>query len=323
MKTGMRARPSVRMRPHRRVPQLVRKKSLWGEIVRHKWCYIFLLPSVVMYIGFALWPYLATWYFSLFKWSGDGWPVNFVGWQNYIEILKDKYFWNAFGNTFYYAVVQTIIKLPLALLLALILNSKKLGGSSVYRAVFFLPVVTTTAIIGIVMTFIFNPYSGAVNNFLLSLGLLNRPVEWLGVETAMMVVILVSVWQMTGQYMVYWLAGLQSIPQELHEVAAVDGANGFKRLWFVTLPLLKPVAVIITLFGLVYALRVFDLVMVMTAGGPDYATDVVATYIYRYAFSGETLPRYGFSSAAAAIFSTILIIIAVGQRLLTRHVRED
>ncbi len=298
--------------------------SLLKQIIEHRWCYLFILPMAIMFTGFVIWPIIASGYFSLFDWNGIGWPTQFIGLSNFKELIKDHYFWNAFNNTYIYAIFQTVVKLPVALILAVILNNASLKGTTFYRTLYFLPVVTTTAIIGIIFTFILNPYSGALNNILLGLRVIGRPVDWLGVNsTAFVVLILIGAWQKLGQYMIYWLAGLQSIPEELYEAAKIDGASSSKTFLHITLPLLKPVGAIILLLGFVNSLRVFDLVLTLTGGGPNFATEMMGVFVYRNAFSAESnVPRMSYACAAGLLFGISLIIVAVLQSGITKKIRE-
>ncbi|MGE5607467.1 MAG: carbohydrate ABC transporter permease [Bacteroidota bacterium] len=302
-----------------------RPDSVIGRIVTYRWCYLFILPMMIMFFCFTLWPVIARGYFALFDWNGVGWPSKFVGLSNFIELIRDHYFWNAFKNTYLYAIIQTAIKLPIALVLAVLLNNPRLKGASFYRAVYFLPVVTTTAIIGIIFTFILNPYSGALNNILIPLKIIKQPVDWLGVGgTAFVAVIIVGAWQKIGQYMIYWLAGLQSIPEELYEAAKIDGANSAQIFRHITFPLLKPIGVVILILGFANSLRVFDLVMTMTGGGPNFATDMMQTYVYRNAFSVESgIPRMSYASAASLLFGFSLIVIALLQSGITKKIKDS
>ncbi len=284
----------------------------------YMWCYIFLLPTIIMYLLFSLWPMIATFYFSLFHWDGVGWPKDYIGLQNYSTLVHDPYFWNAFKNTFFYAIVQNLIKLPLALIIAIILNNSKLKGRTLYRVLIFLPVVTPTAVIGLVFRLLLNPFFGPVNGILQNLHLITQPIDWLGPSLAMWTIIIVSTWQVFGRYMIYWMAGLQTIPNELYEAASIDGANSVQRFLYITLPMLKKIAVVITLFGFVFALRVFDFVKVMTDGGPSFRTDVVSTYIYRLAFEDSNI-RIGFASAVAMFFVMVLVSIGIVQQIIRRR----
>jgi multiple sugar transport system permease protein len=173
--------------------------------------------------------------------------------------------------------------------------------------------VSSTAIIGIVMTFVLNPWNGPINQMLVSTGIVSRPIDFLGTPgLALFILIVVEVWHYAGQYIVYWLAGLQSIPSELYDAAQVDGANATQTFLRITIPALKPVIIIVTLLGIVMSLRVFDIVMAMTSGGPAYSTDVIGTFIYRNAF-GTSSPRIGYSSAVAVLFGLLIMTVGVFQ----------
>ena len=278
------------------------------------WIFLFMLPTMVVFLLFILWPIIASIYYSFFQWNGIGeWPSYFIGLRNYKDLIGDPHFWNSFKNTVIFVVVNNLIKLPLTLIIAYMLNNPRLKYSNLYRTGLFLPMVSSTAIIGIVMTFILNPWNGPLNKMLLSIGLLERPVDWLGnINLALLVVILVEVWHYSGQYIIYWLAGLQTIPKELYEAAEVDGANSVQSFLFVTIPALKPIIIIVTLLGIVMSLRVFDIVMAMTGGGPAFSTDVIGTFIYRNAF-GTATPRIGYSSAVAVLFGALIMVVGTLQ----------
>lgn len=295
----------------------------FGRRVRDNiWCYIFIAPAVIFYLLFTAWPMVASWYYSFFDWRGIGVPTEFVGLENFIEVTSNPHFWQAFLRTFQFMIGLVALNLPLTLLMAVVLNNPRLKGAGIYRVIFFLPVVTTTAIVGIVMTYIFSPFNGVLNTALIKIGLLDRPIHWLGqAGTALLTIVIVAVWKGFGTNMLYWLAGLQSIPQELYEAAKVDGASGFQAFWFVTLPMLKPVATVITLLTVTGALRVFDLIKVMTNGGPFFATETVSLFIYRYAFG--TSSRIGFASAAGIFFGLAAMLLSGLQMVLVRRAQTE
>lgn len=277
------------------------------------WCYIFILPQIIMYLVFTMWPILASYYFGFFNWNGIGWPTEFIGFQNFVEVLKDSYFWSAFKNSMIYTVGLVVIVVPTSLIVAIILNSPKLKFAVFFRTMFFLPVVLTMAIIGIIMKNIFAFEGGFLNSVLEKVGLIDEPINWLGTTSlAMVALIMVGVWKGFGIKVIYWLAGLQTLPKELYEAAKVDGANIFQQFYYITLPLLIPFLVVITFFQTVWAFNVFDLVKTFTNGGPFFGTDVVPLYIYRYAFEIEGgLPRMGFASAAGIVYGLATMIISI------------
>ncbi|TDF99876.1 sugar ABC transporter permease [Paenibacillus piri] len=265
-----------------------------------------------MFIVFTLYPILMSYVYSFYRWNGYGPLEEFIGFDNFIETVYDPVFWNAFKNNFIFMVVLVCVQVPLALVLALILNASWLKGSAFYRAIYFLPVVTTTAVVGLVMRFIFGAYKGLVNEVLIKLGLLDKPVDWIGsIDTALLIVIIVGIWKSFGMKMIYWLAGLQSLPKEIYEAAKVDGATAFHQFRFITIPLLLPVGSVILLLSAVNALHVFDLVKAMTEGGPAFATDMVDLYIYRYAFSSAGEARVGFASSAGIFYGIAVLFISL------------
>ncbi|XHU85473.1 sugar ABC transporter permease [Peribacillus muralis] len=287
---------------------------------QYLFCYLFLLPQTVLYLLFTVWPVIASFYYSFFNWSGVGSPEDFVGFRNFMEVVKDSFFWNAFQNSFIYTIALVAIVVPASLIVAMILNSPKLKGAVFFRTLFFLPVVLTMAIVGIVMNKIFASENGLINEVLMNLGLLQTPIDWLGkTGTAMIALILVGVWKGFGIKVIYWLAGLQTLPAELYEAAKIDGANPIQQFRYITLPMLIPFLVIIIFFQTVWAFNVFDLVKTFTNGGPFFGTDVVPLYIYRYAFEVEGgLPRMGYASATGIVYGLATMVISIGLGLLVR-----
>ena len=279
---------------------------------RWLWCYLFLLPQIILYLTFTLYPMVMSYVYAFFDWSGIGaFHHDYVGFENFIETLTDPLFWNAFKNSFIFMGSIVVIQVPLALLLALLLSASWLKGATVYRTLYFLPVVTTTAVVGLVMRFIFGAYKGLVNEILMAIGLLDKPIDWLGsVDTALIIVILVGVWKYFGIKLIYWLAGIAALPKDLYEAAKVDGATAFQSFRYITIPLLIPVGAVIVLLSAVNALHVFDLVQSMTGGGPSFSTDMVDVYIYRYAFGGGGESRVGFASAAGVIYGLAIVLVS-------------
>jgi len=286
------------------------------------WCYLFVLPGLALAVLFTFWPLAAAWYYSFQEWSGFTKDMDFVGLANYVRLIMDAQFWNAFAHSFLFMIVTVPVRLVLALVLAIVLNDRLFRMATFFRTVFFLPVVTTTAIVGLVMTFVLDPSSGPVNHVLLALGVVDAPVGFLtDPHLAMPTVMATSVWKFFGISLVYWLAALQSIPAELYEAARIDGASGLRMHLTITAPLLKVYAVVIVVITAANTLRIFDLVQTMTGGGPYFATEVIEVYIYRTAFSvlGGGVPQLGLASAAGVFFGVTVMIIALLQVGATRR----
>ncbi|GAB4566540.1 MAG: sugar ABC transporter permease [Anaerolineae bacterium] len=274
------------------------------------WITLFLAPFLILYGAFTVWPLAATVYYSFFDWDGIKPLTDFVGLQNYYKIAQDPVFWLSVRNTLLFALGNTVIKLPLTLLIAIVLTRRWLRLKTFFRTLFFSPIIIPVAMAGLVFVLLLNPANGAVNDLLQQIGLIQRPIDFLGKpRLAMLTLVLVSVWQIFGQYMVYWMAALQNVPEELYEAAEIDGANEWHKLRHITLPIIRPVAIIILFLAFVNALRVFGLVVTMTSGGPGQSTYVVSYFIYTRAFR-EFPFRYGYASAAAVFFA-ILILTAI------------
>jgi multiple sugar transport system permease protein len=277
-------------------------------LVLNGWCWLFMAPAVIFYILFQGYPILCSIQYSLLDWSGLTSNAVFVGLKNYRELLHDELFWNAFVNSFRYTLMIVPLELAVSLFLAYMLNDEKMKGRSAYRTMYFIPVVTTASVVGIIMIFILG-VQGPVNHVLMTLHLIDAPINFLGnAKYAMPTLVLISLWKDCGTYMIYWLAGLQGVSKDVYEAATVDGANRRQTFFHIVLPLITPVGGIIAILCAINSLKVFDIVKTMTEGGPFYATDVIATYVYRSAFSSEIgMPRLGYASAAALFFGAVVI----------------
>lgn len=188
---------------------------------------------------------------------------------------------------------------------------------------FFLPIVVPVAMAGLIFTFLLNPFNGAVNDVLMSLNLIAKPIDFLGnPKLSMWSLILISVWQIFGQYMIYWMAALQNVPESLYEAAEIDGAGEWDKLTKITIPMIRPVAVTIVFLAFVNALRVFGLVVTLTSGGPGQSTSVISYFIYNQAF--VNLPfQYGYASAAALLFGVIVLIAVSIQGYFVNRAEKD
>ncbi len=273
------------------------------------WCWIFVLPTTLFYIGFQAWPILSSIYYSTLDWSGIGTDKTFIGLSNFKELISDQWFWNAFVNSFKYMLYSVPLLIVLSLLLAVLVNEKTLKLRGAYRTLFFLPVITTASIVGIIMLFIWSP-TGAINAAMQAFGA-QKTINFLGqASTALPTVALIGVWKDVGIYMIYWLAALQSVPHDLIEAAQIDGANKWQIFRRITVPIILPIGAVITLLAIINSLKVFDIVQTMTAGGPYFATDVMGTFVYRTAYASSVgMPRLGYASSAAMLFGLCIILV--------------
>ncbi|TDE14921.1 carbohydrate ABC transporter permease [Jiangella asiatica] len=306
------------------VTQPRRSSRDWSRFATPAWCYAFMLPALVLAALFTFYPMVMSWVYSTVDWNGFSSDIEFVGLANYRELMSDGLFWDAFGRSLIFVLVGTPLRVIGALLVAIVLNQQALKLSPAFRTMFFMPVVTTAAIVGIVMTFIFGPYGGPLNEVLVSLDVVDAPVDFLGdSDTAIWAVLLTHTWKNFGITMIYWLAALQTVPQSYYEAAKVDGAGAFALLRHITLPVLLPFAVVIIVLTANENLHAFALVQAMTAGGPFFSTQVIEVYIYQTAFAADAtgggVPRLGYASAAGCFFGTAALVLALIQGIAVRQ----
>ena len=261
---------------------------------------LFLLPAFIPLIVFRLVPMLASLLVSLTEWNLLRPPV-FVGIDNYVEVLGDAKFHKALLNTLYYMVGYLPLVLLGALTIAVLLNSK-IKGSTFFRGIYFLPVVTSWVVVALLWKWLLSPEGGIVN-YLLGLIGIDGPGWWTDPNWAMPSIIIASVWKDLGFNMLILLAGLQGIPEHLYEAARIDGAGRWQRLRYVTLPLLTPSILFAGVLAMIGAFQVFDQVWVMTEGGPAGATTVVMEQVVKNAF------RYGLMGEASAMSWVLFAII--------------
>lgn len=272
---------------------------------------LFLLPSVVLTAALGIYPLIWVLRYMFYDYAGYGQEL-FIGLDNFRRLFQDDLFWESVLNTLVFAGGKLVLTIPLSLLLAVILNAS-FRGRNFLRAVYFMPTVVSTAVISVVFYILFNAYNGMVNQQLLNLGLIGEPVNWFGTDYAMLTVILVAVWGAVGNYMLLFLAGLQSIPKDLYESAAIDGANGVQRFWRITVPMLGPVMQVIIMLAIIASLKGYESIMVMTEGGPVGKTEVMYLYLYKLLFPVSTgspvEQQIGYGSAVG--FATAVIVGAI------------
>ncbi len=274
--------------------------------------YLFLLPTVVGILVFTAGPVLASLGLSLFSWDVISPPV-FVGFNNYQQFFSDPEGLKSFGNTFIYVALDVTLQIAVGLGLALAMRQKMTKWLRyVFRSALFLPLVTSGAAVSIVMAFLFNTNQGVINYYL---GLLHiPPAPWLtSASWAMVTVVITSVWQQLGFTFLVFMGGLSTISQEILDAADVDGAGGWRRLWFITVPLLSPTILFVAVTGTISALQVFTEPFVLTQGGPGDATHTVVMTIYQAAFQNLQI-GYG-SAVAVLLFAVIMAVTGVQFRL--------
>ncbi|MCI3921146.1 sugar ABC transporter permease [Paenibacillus sp. TRM 82003] len=272
---------------------------------------LFLFPSVILTLALGIYPLIWVLRYMFYDYAGYGEEL-FIGLENFKRLMRDLLFWESVRNTFVYAGGKLVFTIPLSLLLAVILNGK-LRGRNVLRAIYFMPTIISTAVISVVFYVIFNSYNGMVNQLLMKYQIIGQPIEWLGPQYAMLTVILVAVWGAIGNYMLLFLAGLQSIPHDLYESASIDGANAAQRFWYITVPMLGPVMQMIIMLAIIASLKGYESIMVITEGGPIGKTEVMYLYLYKLLFpvstSSPVVQQIGYGSAVG--FATAIIVGAI------------
>ncbi len=260
------------------------------------------------YLIFTLIPIVCSMGLSFMEWDSAN-PMVFVGFENFKRLWTDDTFKISLWNTVYYSVFTVPLTMAAALGLAIILN-QKMKGINIFRTIFFFPHVASLVAIAVVWNLLFHPTLGPVNNILRFLGIANPPGWTSSVDWAMPVIIIVSIWKSMGYYMILYLSGLQAIPRELYEAAKVDGANSFQRFKSITLPMLTPTTFFVSIMLTIACFKVFDLVSVMTNGGPGRATNVLVFNIYNTAFINY---EFGYASAISMILFIIVLAITIVQ----------
>jgi len=280
--------------------------------------YLMITPMLIGFLVFTIYPIIYVIQYSWFDYDGFT-EAKFIGLDNFVRVFtRDKPFWTSIMNTLIIAFSKTSIELPLALLLAVLLNAKRKINNA-FRTFLFLPTIISTAIIGLIFSILFNSYNGIINQILLSMGL--DSINWFGHKwTSMIVIVISAVWSHLGINMILFLMGLQSIPKELY------GANSVQKFFKITIPMLGPVLQTILMLAIVEGLKLSDLVLVLTNGQPAGSTEVVMTYIYKYFFSTDSLSgsiaQYGYASSMAVVTAGIIGIITVLYLRLSRKLKN-
>jgi len=270
--------------------------------------YAFLLPTLILFCVFTVYPFFNAFYVSMTNWDGFT-QAKFIGLNNFTRLMGDAKVWKYLGNNLQFGVFTVFFKVFLGFMIALFLN-EKFRGVAFFRCVFFVPVMMSFVAIGMLWKWIYTPSSGLINSILFKLGMMNpsKPIAWLGdAKLAMYCIIVVDIWRWTGYHVVIFLAGLQTIPNELYEAAIVDGANDRQQLRYITLPQMYSITLTNMVFCMTGAVSVFDLIYTMTGGGPYNATKSIAIYVYEIAFGSSN--KFGYATAINILLFFIILVI--------------
>jgi multiple sugar transport system permease protein len=294
------APPPTGRRPGRGRGRLARRQAMAA--------WAFMLPSLVVLAVFVVYPMTQALYLSFTEYNVLQ-PARWVGLENYQRLVSDPAFHNALLNTLYYAAVTTPLSVGLALGLAILLN-RRLPLRGFLRTSVFLPVVLSLAIVAIAWNFLLDPNIGLLSYWLGKVGIVSEQGWLRDPALAMPAVMLVGIWKNVGFYMVMYLAGLQSIPRELHEAAAIDGAGAWRRFRRITWPLLANQTMLITILAAIATLQAFDQIYVMTRGGPFFQTETVVMMIYRIGFKQF---EFGYASAVSWVLVLLIFGLSMAQ----------
>lgn len=267
----------------------------------------FVLPALILYAVFFLYPFFVTIYLSMTEWNGVRPPV-FTGLENYKRLLSDSLMWFSLRNNLIWVVVGTALPIIIGLALSVVLWTGA-KGSIVLRTVYFLPVVISPVIIGVIWGWIYNPIFGILNHSLRSVGLGNLAKGWLGEpSTALYAVLITAIWSYIGFCVVVLFSGLQKVDTQLIDAAKIDGANAWTRFRHVIIPQISSVLTMVIVYTVIGGFNVFDLVFIMTGGGPANASEVIATYTYKKSFvEGEV----GYGASLSMVMTLVALIAAI------------
>lgn len=269
--------------------------------------FFMMLPALFLLITMSVYPF--CWLFRYVCYDYNGFNAYFTGSRNFMRMLEDQTFWRSVAHTFEYAGLKLIIIIPLSLLMAVLLN-QKLTGTGIFRGIFFMPTVISAAIYSLIFGFIFAVYNGVLNASLQKLGLLSSPIDWLGSASVVMIsIVIVAVWGGFGNYMILFISGMTSVPDEIYESSKIDGANGVQTFFKITLPMLSPVLKVILMLAVTNAFKDYQSILVLTDGGPNNRSHVMFSYIYKLIFSSSTTPQIGYATMLSIAAALIIGIV--------------
>ncbi len=278
---------------------------------------LFLLPSAILYFTFIFFPVVQAIYYSLYHWSGLGPLIDFAGWGNYTVALKSATFFAAFSHNIEILVLSLVFQLTFALLLALTIG-KTLPGRTIFRTIFFLPYILSEVVAGVIWTYIYEPSGGLLNAVLQHLIPGYQAQAWLGDPHLVLIAIFVAmIWKYFGLHFVLYVAAIQNIPDEVIEAARIDGASTFQVIRHINLPLLSSTIRLTIFLSALGSLQYFDLIWIMSAGGPVHASETMATYLYKYGFQSFQM---GYGSAVGVLMMVICFVFSLlYQRFIMRR----
>ncbi|MEX1029342.1 MAG: sugar ABC transporter permease [Paenibacillaceae bacterium] len=275
---------------------------------------MFILPTIMLYTLFFIYPMMSSVYYGFTDWNGLD-NTNFVGFDNFVKAFSDANFINSIKNNIYFILFSVFIQVPLIIFFAILIGGVK-RFQGVYKTTVFMPSLISTSIIGILWGFIYEPEVGLLNNFLSLFGI--ERIYWLAdPKWALLAVLITNAWQWMGFFIILILAAILAIPKEINEAAEIDGTNGIQQAVHITIPLIKPIISVVIMLSIAGAMKVIDIVLVMTKGGPIGSTEVMASYMVSKAIRYS---EYGYgTSLSIIIFAFALVLTAIYQLVFVRN----
>ncbi len=300
----------------------LKRKISERALKEERQAYLLIAPQLIGFLVFSIYPIL--WVFRYAFYDYDGITAVWCGLDNFRRAFtNDLTYWKSVLNTIIIAYGKLIIEIPLALLAALLLSNKLVKVKKIFSVIFYLPKVTGAAVNAMIFSFLFATFNGPINNLLMEIGLTKVPVEWLSQGwSAMLVVIIESMWSGFAQNVLYFMAGVQNISDDVMEASEIDGATKIQQFFYVTIPMLAPTIKVILLLAMVNGMKIMNSVMLLTNGGPAGSTNVVMLHIYKMYFEAAGSPQYGYASALGVITTFIIGILTFIYLRSTRKADE-
>ncbi|HEX9926616.1 MAG TPA: sugar ABC transporter permease [Anaerolineae bacterium] len=280
--------------------------------------YLFLAPAFLLMLTFIAYPLVQSLILSLYEWNGITAP-RFVGLTNFKLLLQDSSLWTALINTIAFSILTTIGTVSIGFLLAVAVE-RRVKGWAFFKVIYFLPVMISITVVGLLWGQLYDPTFGPINLLLKAGGIANPPI-WMGdPSVALYAIIAVTIWQYSGFPMIVFLAAMENVPLDLHDAATIDGVNGWQRIIHLIFPMVKQVVAVIVMLQIIFSLKVFDIVWVMTQGGPGESTTVLGVYLYRNAF---IYTYFGYGSTVAVLMTFIIFSLSIIYQRVVRPERIE
>lgn len=283
---------------------------------------LMLTPAVIFLIVCSIYPFI--WIFRYVSYDYNGFTATYTGTRNFTRMLSDTTFWNSVLHTFEYAFYKLIFIIPLALIMAVLLN-QKMRGTSVFRGIYFMPTIISSSIAGMIFGFIFATKNGILNSFLQTLNLIDSPIRWLTSQDSIMAAVtILAIWGGFGNYMLYFITGMNSISEDVYESAKIDGANGIQTFFKITLPMLSPIMKVILMLAITGAFKDYEAIMVLSNGGPGNRSMVMFLYIYRLIFGtgSGAQAQIGYGALLSVVAAVIVGVVTAVYLYVSRKLDE-